>query len=986
MLFKPSNDNKSFFKKILNSLSELVFFIVLFFLPAFSIWISFYHIQKNLLEDSINECLSEMSEITAHMLRKTEPETYYQESVRRLSESFKWAEKIEDIPRIESKDLLEFALFDVNGTRLKWPINENLVKTKFSQDYIKAVKRFANTPGATPTQEERKAAIGYSGNEMTLATIAGSPNTLINFQGIGLRKMGGWFKVQFATNDKINSGDLLAWLNLEKLDKYSLAERTIESMQKLTNSDFTFSFIDLKQPSANKSSRGRKLKKEVALMLSSNSLKSNFIFENELFALNDTQDGIRLICSRPSPKPILLIDSYNRLLAILVPVVILLIIWKFSFNVKFNFSIKTQAFLIFGFSAIIGFVAILISAISYQYEKQITLTQKNKNEAIEILEKVDQQYTDSFDDLLFQYRNFITDISTSNKNPEEVLAPLFKAIKEDVIAYAVYVDDSGQILFRAPEVSDFDNSSTLAARYNKVVNRIAIQSLRTFNSSRDIIKAEQESASIKVLTTTAVDGLLSGRSKFIETKLDNEETLAFMDFAIDNNDYAKGCLLIIHDPRKLEKNYLVETGRNISKSKDYELIAFPKTTSNEDSYYPRHSYIFEEPLWKLNDMVNQNQLPSFKRGKITERDVIVAAISANNMKNYNLFLAMPTNKIGDKTFSLSKVLLTGTAFSLIVILFVSFILSRSISSPIKILKRNANAIKNDNVNQNPLLNLSDDSSEIENITTGLTNLVLKAREFKNSKNISAMLLPFLPFENDDYDIDYIYDNTSNNTIAYKSLLEDDNIFMFLLQIKDEDSLNASLYLSMAAMVMKLFVENQGIRSPVSLIKNLEESFRISFKCNIKGSMVAMLLNSKTNTLSYSGFGDINLLKINHTTSESEIMQLTNSINYINEILKTGDTLCEIQNDCEVLAISDKIEADILDSFKIEFSKNPLARTDFKTQLVNEITKISKESKTSKNVLYIRRKANSKSPQFKKLAESNPIALIRSQMNRRQPNA
>ncbi len=984
MFLKQIEDKKSFFNKYSESISGLVTFFILVILPSITIWVSFYYIQKNLQEDSINETLSEMSEITAHMLRKTEPESYYQDAIQRLADSFKWVESIDEVSRIENKDLLEFALFDENGTRLKWPAGENLVKTKFSQDYLKAIKRFSVSPEASPTPEERNAAIGYSGNEMTLSIIAASPNTLINFQGIGLRKMGGWFKVRFTTENKEKTGDLLAWLNMEKLDKYNLADRTIKSMQKLTKPEYTFSYIDLKQPASNKSSRGRKLKKSATLLLSENSLKYNFVYENELFAINDTQDGIRLICSRPCPKPPSLLKNYNNFLLIFIPVIILFLIWKSVFKVNFNFSIKTQAICVFGFSAIIGFIAILISTIAYQYEKNNTTIQKYKNEAIEILEKVDQQYTDSFDDLLFQYRHFMEVLSNSDKKPAEILAPLIKAQEEEVIAYAVYADHTGKIAFQAPVSGTSKNSSSLAARYNKIVNRLAIQSLRTFNSSRNRIENQSEPASIRVITSNAVDGLLFGRSNFIETKLDNEETLAFMDFAIDDKDYANGCLLIIHDPKKLEKSYLIETGRNLSKTKDFELIAFPKTLSNEQSYYPRHSYIFEEPLWKLNDTVNQNQLPGFKKGRVKGKEVIVGAISANNMKNYNLFLAMPINKIGDKVFSLSKVLLTGTAFSLLIMIFISYLLSHSISFPMNILRKNAIAIeKNQSVEDN-LINFSKDSNEIENISTGLTNLVLKAREFKDSKNISNFLLPFVSFSNEDYEIDEINTQDSSNVLSYTSVLDNGNIFMFMLQIDDKDSLDAALWLSIASMSMKIFVEQQGYRSPAQCIKSLEEFFRINYKRDIDGSIISMFLDPKNNIITYSGLGQFSLLKINHQTSECEIIDLPNKESYFNQSIKTNDTNYELQKNSELIAFSRKIESNTLEEFKTEFLKNNVA--NFKNQLNKNINEIINKDKGNINVLFVHHKSDLPSAQIKKLAENNPIALIRSQITKRSTDA
>ena len=337
-----SKSNKSFLHKIRNFLSELGLFLILLFLPIITIWIAFYNIQQTILENSRKQCLNEMAEMTAHMLRLTEPETYYQESLRRLSESFKWAEDINEVKRIGTKEVLDLALFDENGNRLKWPANENLVKTKISQDYIKALKSITENLESSLSQDYQKISLNYSGNSTTISSLAATPNSLVNFQGVGLRKMGGWFKVQLPPVNGSNvkrMGDLLAWLDLEKVDKYSLAEKTIDTMQRLTSPIYTFSFLDLKNVSKHSSSNKKRLKPSSTKILSSNSLKSGFIYENELFSLNDSKEGIRLICSRPSPKPINLLKNYNKLLYILIPVLFLFFLWAKIFKINFSFVI-----------------------------------------------------------------------------------------------------------------------------------------------------------------------------------------------------------------------------------------------------------------------------------------------------------------------------------------------------------------------------------------------------------------------------------------------------------------------------------------------------------------------------------------------------------------------------------------------------------------------------------------------------------------------
>lgn len=976
-----SKSNKSFLRKIRKFLSEFGLFLILLFLPIITLWIAFYNIQQTFLENSRKQSLDEMAEMCAHMLRLTEPETYYQESLRRLSESFKWAEDLSDVKRIGTKDILELALFDENGTRLKWPANENLVKTKISQDYIKALKRISDNLESTTNPDYQKISLNYSGNSTTMSSLAASPNSLVNFQGVGLRKMGGWFKVPLPPKEGSNvkrMGDLLAWLDLEKIDKYSLATKAIETMQRLTTSDYTFSYLDLKNISKHLSSNGKHLKQSSTIILSSNSLKSGFIYENELISLSDTQEGIRLICSRPSPEPINLLKNYNKLLYIFIPVIFLFFLWTKIFKVNFSFSVKCQAALIFGFAAFIGVIAIFISISAYKYEKSDSIINKYKQEAIEILEKVDQQYSDSFDDLLIQYRHFKKELANPNKSPKEILSPLIKANRDEIIAYAVYVDQYGTIQFHVPEVTS-DNYSDIAKRYGNLVNHLAIQGLKTFNSSRSKIVSETEPPSVQVFTATAVEGLLSGRSKFIETKLDNEETLAFMDFTIDENDFATGCLLIIHEPQKLERHYLNETGVNLNNTKDYELIAFPKTSSNQKSYYPRFSYYYEEPLWKLNDMVNQTQLPSFKSGKINEKEVLVAAIPANQMKNYNLFLSMPVEQMGDKTLSLSNVLLIGSISSLLFIIIISVIISFSINGPMNILRKNVSTIENKQNEVQQFVNYSE-SSELESISTGITNLIIKTKEFYAKPNIVSELLPFKPF-NDSCFESKIFNNSEleSNTLYYAtSLADQDCLSFFAIRNDDKKGLKSSIPLAMAGTVLKTLIEQSGQHSPSLLLSNLEEYFRVNHKVNLNLDAVVVFIDTKTGILNYSGYGKFNLITYNYseTAPECSIINLLEDGNSIREILETGDISLEMPNN-SLFIISDKMSDD-----KKEVFKNSMLNTTANQSSEEILKSVSLNIKTEKNekaFLYIYRKNENKASQInKKLAGTNPIALIRSQ--------
>lgn len=997
---KNIQEKKTFLHKCRKLLNKFGLFLILLVLPALTIWTSFYYLQINLLKISRGKALDEMAEITANMLRKAEPETFFQESLRDLAEKFKWAD-YNDIERIGNKDILELALFDENGERLNWPRNENLIKIKPSQNYLAALKRYDSNPGTTPTSSEKKVAVGYSGNEATLLSLSAQPNTLVNFNGIGLRKMGGWYKIKFYTNDKSNNlketqesetnknektGDLLAWLNLEKLDKYLLANQTIDYFQKKTSPIYTFSYIDLKYKNINKSSYGRRFRQETIEILSSKSLKSSFIYNNELFSINDTKEGIRLICSRPSPEPLPLLKNYTRILLILLPFSILLFIWKYYYNINITTSIKTQAIFIFGFASLIGLITITINTISYQYEKKLVITQNYKNEAIDILEKIDQQFSDSFDDFLFQYRHIIDKLGKSKESPSEILYPLKKAQKDDIISYAVYIDKYGNVLFQAPSPKETGKSIKIADKYSYLLNGVTIQSLIAFNSSKNLIKQDDDSKSLRTITAKSVENLLSGRSKFIETKIDNVDTLAFMDFNLNEEGIAEGCLLIIHEPRKLERNYLDEVGRNISKERNFELIAFPKTTSDLNLYYPRYSYIKEEPLWKLNDIVNQTQLSSFKEGKISGKNVIVAALPAIQMKNYNLFLSIPLEKIADKTFSLSKVLLIGTTFSLILILFTVILITNSLSSPIKILKNNTLAIKKDDSTNTVIIH--SENNEIESISSSLENLVLKAKGFEENKNICNQLIPIKAYNDSNYEIDAIQTIT-NIEASFITNLSNDIIFMcFITKNLTDDSINSTIPLVMTTSAAKFLVEDLGVRSPSICLKNIEEYFKINYKLDINANIIAIFLNKKTNTITYSSFGKIKLLEYDYSNMKGKIHSINNSDTIY--FKPTDDTSLEIKDNSSIIVFNDNLSEDSILNLQSEIGKmtdNQLSLKENLETIISNSTN-NKEHKIKYNsFLFVHRKKENKSAKLsQKIAEINPIAFIRSQKPEGQKNA
>lgn len=93
-------------------------FFFLLVLPVVTAWLKRETIQANLEREQQQQSLDEMAEMTAHMARLANPETYFQEALRRLNDSFRWASETADVSRISRPEILELFLFNAEGNRL----------------------------------------------------------------------------------------------------------------------------------------------------------------------------------------------------------------------------------------------------------------------------------------------------------------------------------------------------------------------------------------------------------------------------------------------------------------------------------------------------------------------------------------------------------------------------------------------------------------------------------------------------------------------------------------------------------------------------------------------------------------------------------------------------------------------------------------------------------------------------------------------------
>lgn len=892
---------------------SLVFFFLLILLPAVTVGLTLNMVQNNIARDQEQQNLDEMAEMTAHMARLANHETYYQETLRRLCDSFRWASSTEEITSPVDKKTLELFLFDSAGVRMSWP-EGNSSKRRMSEEYMQILLRLRQKPDSSLTRKEQTAAATFSGNQATTHSLARTPETLTSFHGLGMRKYGAWFELRLPGN--LGEGHLVAWLDTDKVDRYQLAENAIQKIGQLAGPNYIFAWLDLNNPELNGVTGRYKIREESKKILATEGLKSGFRMDNELVAISDTPEGIRLIGSRQISSPPPLMDNYFNLLRITVPVFLLFMLWKTVFLVRFDMSAGLQFSLIFGFTALAGVLILFTGTLAYQYEKQNSLVGDYKQRAVEILEKVDRNFTASFGDLIRQYRHLNDMLKNSDQPPAEILAPLAIAQADDTIAFASYSDAAGNFLFKAPDTFSSGSASSIESKYANLISGVSSQIIKIFNSSRSMsYKHGDDPLGVTDMTSRPVEGLLANRSTLQNITFDGDETLAFLELTVDESDTASGCLFIVHEPRKMQLGYLAVSASKLSASTGFTLAAFPKKHADRNSYYPRYSLTNELPLWKLQDLINQTQVRSFKHGRIDDNEVLVAAIPGHNLLNYNLFLIMPFEPIRSEALKLSGVFILGSLLALIFISFLGLILTNTLIQPISMLAANATALQRSESSQSESMVFSE-TNELESISTGLTDLILKVREFNEGRTIKRHLLPPEPMQAGLLTLDgfQISRSSDEKEIYHFARIEESLCLAFLMRT-NQTGIEASLTLSMARMAVRLISEELNVHSPFQILKDLEDYFRINLRRKLSGSFVLLTFDLQEKKIMYSGCGNIKLAFCDLTDRSVNLIELPECELGSSDFYEFGKQEADYQENSLILALSPVFAENCQDNLK-----------------------------------------------------------------------
>ncbi len=804
----------------------------------------------------------EMSEFTAHMLRLADQNTYYQSVLRRLNSSFKWEKDIEDISSPALHNEIELFLFDAKGKRLPWP-DKDVTKIRASENYVGLLKKLIKEPHIALTRTELSMANIFSGNSNTIYQLTQLPETIINFQGIGLNKHGIFFSTKFHDGSK---GNLLAWIDSEKIDIHKLANHAISFMEERISKDYQFFKLDLNHKNKGALSKQKCTDNEFAL-LTSNTLNSNIVHKNKLYAIADTTEGIRLVCTRQKRSPPAYLDFFTSLLYSLIPGYFLFIIWQLVFKVNFNLSITTEFVSIILILTVLGALIFLSSGALYINEKEKSLTENYKQKAIQILEKTDKNFIFSYNNLEKNYRKTVENLAKPNADIKSILNPIIPTKPDDPLTFASYINKNNRFEFIT------SINKTEKNKYFSILNAINAELLNLYNANKNNKKSSQpKSLESLTITSRKIITLLMDRAKFQYTVFDIEEKLTFVDLITDENDLAVATFFALHEPKKLQLRYLTETATNILKNTGLQLVAFPKNHIEKSAYFPKYSLSLAEPLWKLQDLINQTKINSYKTGTIENENTLVVGIPGHNLKDYNLFLLIPTSKITQTANENNNLYYIAYASTILFLLIMSYLIIKAIINPIHQLSINIKTAKQADHRQ---LNLTHKPHQrLEGASLTLINFVKNIIEFNSFKNAKKYLMPSQGIENENIKI------TANQVASNEAIeiyehnfLDNNNAYAFIVRIKEQD-VEGMLISSIIQTAINIILEKQNVLSPCQCIKELLTYMQINHRKVLNADISMIYIDVNENMAHYSSNRKQNLItynghETNHMTEKTE---------------------------------------------------------------------------------------------------------------------
>ena len=831
---------------------QKILFLIVLILPFLAGFWIIEQAEKATSEKQNAEAEQELSELNARLLKTAAPHIHFQELLERVSRGLSWDSDVEPfLTQLPSSARLY--LFDESGKRLvKEGFRNDLVV--MSQRFLDGLQRVAGDPAFAMKKADKQAGDAFVGDAESLFVIGRNPDRLCDLTSLGVRRLGGWFRIHSRGRRGGRGGrggHILALIETRGIPDMKLVRQAIERIQKLAGPPFQFGWLFMERPSLNGNGHGKRLSTRVLPLLSRPQLPRIFHEKGSIFAVGYLPSGFRLVAARPG---IIVSKKFGDLRAFLVVAffaVLMPTLWHSIFGLTVTLSVRGQLIGIFGLAGLASLGALIGVSQAYREARQEALIRENQRNALRIMEKIDGNFESAFSYLLREYRGYSRALEANPGSFASILRPLERYHSEGLIEHVSLVNGSGSPCFRIPAEFPGMGANSVSQNIGRLLDNLGIQILRKYNSAQPDQEQGNSNSMFSVLLDRPVDDLIKNRAVLQSVSMAGEEKSAFLDLAFDKEGKVLFSLMILHDPKALEARHLKTTQGVFRRHSPFKLLAFPRHENSGVPMLGDRRILDSMEVVHLKDLVGQTQSVACRLARLDHEEVLLSAMPGRNLRDYSLAMVTPFAPISDKAHAISRSFLALAVGSVTFTLLVSLLLANSLLKPIRELTTGIDHLTSLRLDHQVEISTGD---ELEEIGNGLNSILSDMQEIALARTVQEQLLPAEPVAVGSVRCRGWMRPASDVCGELYDYIElpGGRLALVLVDISGK-GISSALVMAMCKMALRLHLDMDST-SPSAILNLLDQHLRLNVRRVTNVVVFLGIANPASRTLTFSGGG------------------------------------------------------------------------------------------------------------------------------------
>ncbi len=425
----------------------------------------------------------------------------------------------------------------------------------------------------------------------------------------------------------------------------------------------------------------------------------------------------------------------------------------FSGFTSLKFGLKSRLAALFMFAAVVPLITLIFTGIADRVEREKLIVNDLQQTAIRELTRIDESMTYDFRKLEMLFRESVKKVSNIAMSEfDRELKALGENIPENfepVRHMHVVTPDWEKTYFRKSNTTTSSKSNDTMVLYGKML----LEQIRG-----EYIEPESQGGVTDLQSVVnnmggwLAKGLIMNCRRIGMLRVLDSTVPTYVDFFIDNNEFARAVSLIMLSRSGLQTNFLLQFCRMVdekARPDGARFAAMPIERSAQWPAFPRRSVAQTPVLQKIAEQALKSGIPAHLLGEVAGKRYLLSANMAKHIDGYILIYATPYHLIEKQLQIINRRMV----FLALIFLFLAFIAARLTShfllSPIEKLENGLQAVSSGNFR----LKLEPGGvEEFSSMAVSLNQTLEGLQELHIAKNIQETLWPQKQLRGKDWDL------------------------------------------------------------------------------------------------------------------------------------------------------------------------------------------------------------------------------------------